>query len=79
VRRCSVCRAEALGLSFGRLAHALHLQVRMREKTERQRTATNQHPDPDADGGRERKAVDARYEAHRRWIGDEEDACRGID
>ena len=52
----------------------------MREKAERPRSTANYHPaSPDVDMGRERKAVDARYEAHRRWIGDEDDACRGID
>jgi len=34
----------------------------MREKADRQRTSTTHQASPEVDGGRERKAVDARYE-----------------
>jgi hypothetical protein len=31
------------------------------------------------DTDRDRNPLEARTAAHRRWIGDDEDACRGID
>jgi hypothetical protein len=38
-------------------------------------------PGVDDDDGRERKAVNDRSDAHRRWVGEDGDdgACRGID
>src|SRR5262249_27232447 len=78
-RRRSKCRAEITRIAPSWARTRIAIAGFMREKTDRRNTTTTQHPEPDADGGRERKAVDARVEAHRRWIGDDEDACRGID
>jgi hypothetical protein len=56
----------------------------MKGSSEKQRRRTDlydaRRSANEADDARTRKAMDARFEAVRRWIGDDDDAaCRGID
>lgn len=52
----------------------------MRDHGNRHDRSTKEMRAPGVDEGKERKAVDERTAAHRRWVGDDGDgACRGID
>ena len=73
--------AVALGTHVGMQAHALQSQTPMNETPDHQtKKSKEQKAEPKRDSGRERRAMNERCDAVKRWIDDgDEPAVRGID
>ena len=75
------CSAVALGTDVGMQAHALQSQSPMNKTSDRSERSTKEmKAEPKRDSGRERRAMNERCDAVKRWIDDgDEPAIRGID
>ncbi len=75
------CSAVALGTDVGMQAHPLQTQIAMDKTPDHQKRSTREmKAEPKRDSGRERRAMNERCDAVKRWIDDgDEPAIRGID
>lgn len=76
-----VCSAVALGTDVGMQAHELQSQTPMNKPPDPSERKTKEvKTEPKRDSGRERRAMNERCDAVKRWIDDgDEPAVRGID